>query len=245
MELTAGSLLRRLFRFPGERFSALDPCARGAGLADLVRGTGADTWAVVEREEDLGRFARRFSRVVLGPWHLCQAPEGAFSLLFLDPGRMARTWLRATWRCLAPGGVLLWVCPPEELDAGTARFLCDRFSDAAAWAVPGGVAVTGVRRPRLRGDVRAERALLGVAAAPPDPAGGPEAAYPVPPSEPARIVPALPDEAEARALVESSPLWRLFRRDTRRGLGRPPVPLHAGHVALLLAAGHLDGVVGE
>ena len=45
-----------------------------------------------------------------------------------------------------------------------------------------------------------------------------------------------------------SPLWRKLHAMTTRSelqVPRPPLPLHSGHLGLLLAAGKLDGVVGE
>jgi methylase of polypeptide subunit release factors len=48
--------------------------------------------------------------------------------------------------------------------------------------------------------------------------------------------------------VSESPLWIRVQEASRANdlaLERPPLPLHSGHLALLLAAGMLDGVVGE
>ncbi len=241
-----GRLLGRLLACPKEPFHALDPCARGTDLPDLVGKSGAVTWGVVELEDVRNKLGRRFSRVVIGPWYGCRAPEGAFSLLYLAPEKMGRMWLRGTWRQLAPGGILVWATSPAELDAGTVRYVCDRFADVSLWRVPSGVAVMGARKARLRADVRAERAVFDALENPPDPRASESGRYRVPAAERGiRVVPAVPAEDEARALLGASPLWRLFRRGTRRGLARPPVPLHPGHIALLLAAGHLDGAVGE
>jgi hypothetical protein len=57
-----------------------------------------------------------------------------------------------------------------------------------------------------------------------------------------------PEEAEAAA--RASPVFSAFRRSVvpeehEMGAGQPPTPLHKGHISLLLAAGHLDGLVGE
>ena len=48
--------------------------------------------------------------------------------------------------------------------------------------------------------------------------------------------------------VKNSPLWKRFKEMTRideSRMERPPLPLHIGHISLLLANGMLDGVVGE
>jgi hypothetical protein len=55
------------------------------------------------------------------------------------------------------------------------------------------------------------------------------------------------DEAELEAELRDSPLWTKLgnHQDGNGRLGRPPLPLHAGHLGLLLASGCLDGVVGQ
>ena len=56
------------------------------------------------------------------------------------------------------------------------------------------------------------------------------------------------DFQELAREAKSSPLWRNFREMTRideAANSRPPLPLHQGHIALMLANGCLDGVVGE
>jgi len=240
-------LLKRLFLFPEESFSAVDPCVKTADLPQLVSEAGGIAWGVFSSEAEAASLGRRFARPVLGPWPDCRTADSSFSLLYLDPGEAGRLWLRACWRVLVPGGVLVWMLRPEDIDAGTAGFVCDRFSDVTAWSVPGGLAVVGVRKPALRGDLRAERRLLEALKSPADPARIREPVYSIPGgTEGARVVPALPPEGEARERVASSPLWRMFLGGKERGMaGRPPLPLRPGHVALLLAAGHLDGVVGE
>ena len=51
-----------------------------------------------------------------------------------------------------------------------------------------------------------------------------------------------------RPQMKSSPLWRKLSEvaafhETRAE--RPPLPLHQGHIALMLSNGNLDGIVGE
>jgi hypothetical protein len=238
-------MLKPLLRFPQGAFAAVDPCCRNADLAALLEGTCGRAYGVARDKRVLEELRGCFHRLVLGPWEHAQVARGAFSLLYLAPAESHRMWLRQAWRCLVPGGVLVFVAPPEALDGPTVGFVCDRFSRVVAGAVPGGVAVLGARRPKLRGDLKAERALReAVQEARPLPQ---DAALAVPDSDPEvrPFVPGSLTAAEARELAGSSPLWRLFRESRASGLGRPPVPLHAGHVALLLAAGHLDGAVGE
>ncbi|MBC7106930.1 MAG: hypothetical protein H5T97_13445, partial [Firmicutes bacterium] len=78
--------------------------------------------------------------------------------------------------------------------------------------------------------------------------GGPRYEVPATPPEVEIRGGALTRE-EAEAAVKASPLWgkldayfaSLHPGDIAPA--RPPLPLHAGHTALLLAAGHLDGIV--
>lgn len=239
------SVVKPLLRFPEGPFAAVDPCCRDGSLAALLEGTPGRAYGVAQDERVFEQLRHRFHQLVLGPWEHARVAREAFSLVYLAPAESHRLWLRQVWRCLVPGGVLVFVAPREVLDGPTVGFICDRFSDMVAGAVPGGVAVLGVRRPKLRGDLRAERALReAVQEARPLPR---DAALAVPESDPEvrPFVPGSLTAGEARELVSSSPLWKLFRESAAPGLGRPPVPLHAGHIALLLAAGHLDGTVGE
>ena len=52
-----------------------------------------------------------------------------------------------------------------------------------------------------------------------------------------------PTDAELAAALAASPLRRRLERPAAAPLARPPLALGKGHVALLLASGHLDGVV--
>jgi hypothetical protein len=53
----------------------------------------------------------------------------------------------------------------------------------------------------------------------------------------------VPTEAELQRLLANSPLRVHLAATPVTGLSSPPLALGIGHVALLLASGHLDGVV--
>jgi hypothetical protein len=56
------------------------------------------------------------------------------------------------------------------------------------------------------------------------------------------------DETELEKEVANSILWRKLKgygETDNDQMGRPPLPLHTGHLGLLLANGYLDGIVGE
>lgn len=68
--------------------------------------------------------------------------------------------------------------------------------------------------------------------------------YAVPAGEPpARFVNTEPTQTELRRMLASSPLRKVLDVSEERPLARPPLPVNAGHRAMLLAAGHLDGLV--
>lgn len=53
----------------------------------------------------------------------------------------------------------------------------------------------------------------------------------------------LPDAEELKKLIEASPLHEMLSPKSEQALASPPLELSKGHLALLLAAGVLDGVV--
>ena len=73
--------------------------------------------------------------------------------------------------------------------------------------------------------------------------------YPVPLTSPLKLFRStVIDPEELEKQMGLSPLWRRFDAMTSKNelqVPRPPLPLHSGHLGLLLAAGKLDGVVGD
>jgi hypothetical protein len=133
--------------------------------------------------------------------------------------------------------VLVFVCPQhvaehwrfEELLAtwygGVSRFpfpeMCRQFGE---------VVTIGMRRKRAQADGQIEWT--------------PEAVYPIPPGRPLSLwAKTMLTEAETLAALERSPLRKLLVTPPDDCLPEPPLALGRGHVALLLASGHLDGVV--
>jgi hypothetical protein len=56
------------------------------------------------------------------------------------------------------------------------------------------------------------------------------------------------DPAVLEREVKDSPVWKRLKESTRKDqwkMERPPLPLHTGHLGLLLASGLLDGVIGQ
>ncbi len=254
--------LRRLVRFPEEPFSALDPCAgEGVALDELVKGSGAVTYGIELDRRRSSRAKSRLDHVVRGDFFRAKVAQRSVSLLLLNPpyatdsedGRLELSFLKSAHPLLKPGGVLIYIIPQARLTARVARILTAHFDDIRLFRFPKGeferfgqVVVLGVRRARASRD------------------GVPEALRDVPEKKlrvlPARAkpvydIPSSPKipiftsrEIDVEALAQelaASALGKTEVGPKDNGRDRLPVPLHAGHVALLLAAGELDGVVGK
>lgn len=260
---TAVALAAAYLRPPPGPFSVLDPCAgEGEALrqfAALLGGAGRRSYAI---ELDDGRAVRVRAALpdatVLAPADFfgCRASPNGFSFVWLNPpfdhgygGR--RVEARFLWRAtdwLTRGGVLALVCP-EEVAAGcpdVRRHFAAAYESVAVVPFPephrpfGEVIVFGRKRLRAEGLERdADVAAAWDAAQAP-----PGFRYAIPPGPGPRVFEKVePTEAELQRLLAASPLQAHLRPPPEVPLPSPPLPLGAGHVALLLASGHLDGVV--
>jgi hypothetical protein len=163
---------------------------------------------------------------------------------------------------LLPQGVLVYILPQAKITAEVAgylarhydRLVCRRFPGALYWRFRQAV-VLGAQKVRPWEDPAAAATLLAVArqgeAAPAlEPRPETERPYTVPEADPevSEFASAHPAPEVAEAEVRSSPLWRTLEILSGaigvRQAGRPPVPVHKGHLALLLASGEIDGPVG-
>lgn len=263
--------VKRMLKFPQE-FAALDPCCgEGDALALLLEGTGGRGYGV-ELDIGRARAAReRLYRAVPGAFELAKVPMRAFSLLFLNPPydwqinaygarqeRKELLFLQDATSRLVDGGVLVYIIPQTSYDFRVCRYLDYKYRDLRLWRFPDPeyaqfrqTVLVGVKKERpsvseARAKKLEELARTWLPVLPEDSG----ALYEVPPTfseVEIRGGALLPEEAEEA--VKASPLWQ--RLDAyfaafgpqRIEPARPPVPLHAGHIGLLLAAGHLDGVV--
>ncbi len=134
--------------------------------------------------------------------------------------RTEGTFLRGTTDYLQPGGLLVCIIPQHRVTERVARYLAHRYDDLISFRFPD-EAYEQFRQAVVFGVRKPEPSLPG-------------------------------DDLEElvgipfRDLRESR-LWTRLEEDGRRNgrMGRPPLPLHSGHLGLLLASGYLDGVVGE
>lgn len=263
--------IRTWLRFPEGEVQALDPCCgEGDALLAATAGANVATWGV---ELDLARAeaaSGKLTCVAKGAWEGARiVAPGGFGLLYLNPPydwettetrggvRKETTFLLSSGRHLAPGGVLVWIVPRNRVSESAARYLARRFERVEVRRFPldddpfGQMVLFGVRKKGEELDEVLLARLRRIALEPMEPIA--------PVEEPVYEVPATPRpevfRGEAIApdeVVEASagsPAWAGFERrlmpPLERERKRPPLPLHLGHIALLLAGGELRGAVGE
>lgn len=243
---------------PAARFPLLDPCAgQGAALVYLAERLGVEPQDIYAIELDEGRGDTLRAALpganILAPASAfgCQVTPWSQSFIWLNPpfddhfggGRVERDFLTQATHWLQPGGVLALCCPErvahswdirEQLQQWYTQVTvlefpeeCRRFDE---------VIVLAVRRqePVKNWDVNWHRDVLA-------PAGH---VYAIPPGAAPRTFKKveLTDLELARALA-ASPLHKLLATTRETKLPSPPLALGKGHLALLLASGHIDGLV--
>jgi hypothetical protein len=238
-----------------EPFPILDPCAgEGAAIRQLGKMLGCPQSTTFAIELDDSRAEKVRSNLpdarVLAPASFfgCRASLNSFSFIWLNPPfdyaygghRVEAQFLLTATDWLMPGGVMALVCPEDVVaeDSDAWRHFACFYDNCKIVPFPAGhrqfneVIVFGHKRTRPKVDQTV------ISCAPKGfiyriPAGsGPKAFLKVEPTEP-----------ELQQMLASSPLRTHLTAFPDVPLPSPPLPLGIGHVALLLASGHLDGVV--
>lgn len=256
---------------PEGDFNVLDPCAgKGEALMRIVdrfdigdthgRGT---PWAI---ELDEGRGAALKKRVgkagtVLAPADVftCGVTAESIQLLYLNPpydtelgggqGRTEQQFLRHCWDWLQPGGVLVFVIPEPVIGrySPTLKFLHPRCDQLKYTPFPDAVRkfkevfVLAVKRKYLLTDGYDEDDPPL-----PEPMTKKDIAQYVIPKrrgKPRTFAKLGMTTPEIELALATSPLQAMLRPPKPLPLARPPLPPSKGHTALLLSAGHLNGVV--
>jgi hypothetical protein len=264
--------IRTFLSYPAGGASLLDPCCgEGAALRRLAEGTGAATYGIEPDDYRAGQAGGALDHVLHCGYEDLRASRDAFSCLFLNPPydwqdacsperdgseRTEKVFLQGTVRYLMPGGVLVYIVPQPRMTGDVAKVLCHRFEGFNTYRFPDGeyerfrqVIVFGKRK----GKNYIDEGCLGTLGMIPH-RDLPEIplldrpVYEVPASGEVRLFRSSAiDEAELERELASSVLWEKLDGhggNNRDGLGRPPLPLHTGHLGLLLASGCLDGTVG-
>lgn len=244
-----------------EPFTMLDPCAgEGAALrqlGELLRCPPAMTYAI-ELDDDRAATLRASmpDAHVLAPADFfgCRASFGSFSFVWLNPpfdysygGRRVEEqflWRATDW--LMPGGVMALVCPEDVVEeySGARQHITRHYEHISIVPFPDDyrpyreVIVFGLKRPNPEADRGDSLTSWGTTEAPASfryhiPAG----------TGPRRFEKIEPTEPELQRMLAGSPLRSYLNSPSEPSVPSPPLPLGIGHVALLLASGHLDGVV--
>jgi hypothetical protein len=245
----------------GEKFAILDPCA-GEGTAIQQLGEMLDCPATMihaieldDRRADAIHAALPESNVLApADFFGCRASYGGFSFVWLNPPfdfsygghRVEEQFLGRATEWLKPGGVIALVCPEDVVEEySDARQHFGRFYEnitmvpfPEAYRPFNEVIVLAHKRTRPEvGRTRDWKLWESVLA----PSGF---RYQIPPGNGPRIFQKVqPTEPELERMLSGSPLRSYLNSPQVAPVPSPPLPLGIGHVALLLASGHLDGVV--
>jgi hypothetical protein len=186
----------------------------------------------------------------------CRASFGSFSFIWLNPPfdysyggyRVEDQFLWRATEWLMPNGVMALVCPEDVVDEySEARQHFTRFYENVTM-VPfpeahrpfKEVIVFGQKRSRPVPEpdrIKDWEAWESVQA----PRGF---RYRIPEGDGPRVFQKVqPTEPELEGMLVGSPLRSYLKSPPETPVPSPPLPLGIGHVALLLASGHLDGIV--
>ena len=215
------------------------------------------------------------TRVLRADIRSTRVANNAFGLLFLNPPydfdvpaldegaqRLELSFLQAAVRYLAVGGVLVYLIPDRRLPSKIANVLTYHFERIQVFRFPGEtynlyqqIVVFAVRKATPFRDDEALRTVRLIGArtiTPPDLPGQVEPAYSVPTSR--RVANLLfqnlsVDPQDLVLEMERHGLTQVvFRRLHPEGAAyrmRPIMPLRRGHLALVLASGHLNNALVE
>jgi Uncharacterised methyltransferase family (DUF6094) len=265
-------LIRNYLAFPPGQFSSLDPCCgEGDALAGLVAQTNAITYGIELDHNRAEESKTRLHHVLRCGIEETRIQHRSCSLLLLNPPydeltleeeantkteRQERAFLRMTVPYLIPGGVLVYIIPQNRLDKAIARLLVSRFEHIQVLRFPDPeygdfrqIVVFGVKKANNTLDEHEASRLQSLPKMELSPLWDKaEMVYPVPASGPLTLFRSiLIDPEDLAKHMAQSALWKRFTVLTTRSelrIPRPPLPLHSGHLGLLLAAGKLDGIMG-
>jgi len=270
--LSVTERIRTFLSYPSENVNLLDPCCgEGTALRNVADGANATTYGIELDEYRAKQAKDTLANVLHCGYEDVRISNNVYSCLFLNPPydwqnsglsdesrheRTERAFLRGTVRYLLPQGVLVYVVPQTRITEDVAKILSYRFEDFNAYRFQDGeyekfkqIVLFGRKKPKNSLDDNSFGKLFAIPHT-----GLPEIPYL---DEPMYELPASPevklfrstliDEAELEKELMSSALWQKICQDrnNKNGVGRPPLPLHTGHLGLLLASGCLDGKVGE
>jgi SAM-dependent methyltransferase len=266
--------IKSFIRVPeNQSINAFDPCCgEGLALKHLAEIWNCQTYGIELDEHRAEQAKANLDKVLKCSFSQTRITTGCFSVLFLNPPydeetfgngmvtsseRKEKIFLKDTLKYLKPKGLLIYIIPQSRLDKAIAKILSYRFESIHVYKFPGHeynafgqIVVFGVKKksPEIDKDTyetlkkmkNMDLSELSFSDKP---------IFHLP--EPGKVNlfrSTVIDLKELEKEAEASPLWRTFREMARIDQTahlRPPLPLHQGHIALMLANGCLDGVVGQ
>jgi len=241
-------------------FAILDPCAgEGAAINQLGELLGCPQASTFAIELDDSRAEKVHACLpdahVLAPASFfgCRVSLNCFSLIWLNPPfesgyggyRVEEQFLITATDWLMPGGVMALVCPEDVAGeySDTRRHFATYYENCTLAPFPEQhrrfkeVIVFGHKRRRPQADRWSSPSWEAMQA----PQGF---VYQIPTGSGPRVFQKVqPTESELTDMLARSPLRSHLTSLPEVALPSPPLALGIGHVALLLASGHLDGVV--
>jgi predicted RNA methylase len=241
-------------------FAIADPCA---GQGDAIRQLGAllgcpqSAIHAIELDDSRAETLRAAlpEARLLAPASFfgCRATPSSFSFMWLNPpfdhgyggSRVEDQFLRIATDWLMPCGVMALVCPEDVADeySDVRRHFTTYYGNCAIVPFPARhrpfneVVVFGHKCVRPRVDRFSSVSWESVQA----PQGF---VYDIPAGAGPKVFQKVePTETELQRMLANSPLRAHLTAPAAVSVARPPLALGTGHVALLLASGHLDGVV--
>jgi predicted RNA methylase len=247
----------------------LDPCCgEGKALAELAEDTGAKTYGIEIDGHRAEEAKTKLDYLLKCGCEQTRISNSCFSCLFLNPPydwetedegseRKEKVFLKETMKYLKPKGLLIYIIPQSRLDKSIAKILAYRFENFLAYRFQDKeyeafkqIVLFAVKKKESSMEEEALGKLIQVPTIElKDIPIKDKPVYDLPSSkEIALFKSTVIDEEELVKEVSGSLLWEKFKELARveeQKLERPPLPLHTGHLGLLLANGCLDGIVGE
>ncbi len=249
-------------------WTLLDPCC-GEGAARLLE---APLTYGIELEANRAQVTREqggFSEVLTGDIESARVPLKSLSALYLNPpyddgldGRVELDFLRRATPWLQPQGLLLFVVPGKQVKGVLAHYLGQRYDFLGCWRFPDpeydayGQVVVVARKRAVPMTVGASGQAISRAVAAAPVLGLPSASdalWDVPPGEPIHLRGAEWDPQELLidlTTAQGGGWTTVFQKSAQRtqaadAVITTPLTLHRGHLALMLAAGQVRGVMGH
>lgn len=265
--------IRSFIFAPEHPVNILDPCC-GEGLAvnHLVSGWEAETYGIELDGYRADGARQNLNHVLKCSYNQTRITNGCFSVLFLNPPydeetlndgtvtsseRKEKLFLKDTIKYLKPSGLLVYIIPQPRLEKAIAKILSYRFSEVRVFRFHGEeydafrqIVIFGIKKKKAEIDDKTNLRLMKVrntelAELP----VADEAMYMLPKAGRVNLFQStVIDLNELEKEADRSPLWQKLSELSRYSEiknERPPLPLHQGHIALMLSNGNLDGIVGE